>query len=294
MRASLALAVILASGAVPLQGQIRASERARVAQTVDGTTITVEYARPRVRGRSPIFGGQVHWGEVWTPGANMATTLETDRDVAIDGRAVRKGKYSVWLVVAQEGPWTLVLDSVASLYHTSPPGERAGQIRLPVAAAAGPPTEVLTWSFPEVTATGTVLTMQWADRSVRLPIAITPRHPITIGRDAAEPYLGTWAIRRVRGDGAVDMQRPPGRFEVVHHDGSLMADWSPAPWPGAERVYLIRIAPDWFMMGTMENGALYDVVSEWVFEFGRGSDGAQTLEIRGEGDRALARGARAP
>ena len=28
-----------------------------------GTTITIDYARPRLRGRSPIFGGLVRWGE---------------------------------------------------------------------------------------------------------------------------------------------------------------------------------------------------------------------------------------
>src|SRR5688500_19131881 len=104
--------------------QVRLSERATVSQTVDGTVITIDYARPRVRGRSPIFGGQVHWGEVWTPGANMATTLETDRDIAIDGHAVPAGKYSVWLEVAHEGPWTLVRDSAAGRYNTSTPRQQ--------------------------------------------------------------------------------------------------------------------------------------------------------------------------
>ena len=290
---AVSLLALAAAPSGPLGAQIRASERARVSQTVDGTTITIDYARPRVRGRSPIFGGQVHWGEVWTPGANMATTLETNRDIAIDGQAVPAGKYSVWLVVAREGPWTLVLDTAAGRYHTSPPREQAGQIRFPVVAAGAPATEVLTWSFPDVSASGTTLVMQWADRAIRLPIAVSRRHSLQIGRDAAAPYLGSWALRRVRGNGEVDMQRPPGRFEVTYRDGSLMADWNPPPWPGAERVFLIRVAPDWFMMGTTEQGRLYDVISEWVFEFGRDGARAATLEIRSEGDRPVARGTRA-
>ena len=64
----------------PAQSQIRASERGSITQTIDGTTITVDYARPRTRGRAAVFGGEVHWKEVWTPGANMATTLEVSKN----------------------------------------------------------------------------------------------------------------------------------------------------------------------------------------------------------------------
>jgi hypothetical protein len=59
-------------------------------------------------------------------------------------------------------------------FHTSRPRERPGQIRFPVEARAAPETEVLTWSFPEVSATGTVAVLQWADRAVRLPITVAP------------------------------------------------------------------------------------------------------------------------
>jgi len=52
-------AVLLAAtllGAVPnASAQLRASERGYVAQNVDGTRVTVDYSRPRARGRSPIY-----------------------------------------------------------------------------------------------------------------------------------------------------------------------------------------------------------------------------------------------
>ena len=59
-----------------LSGQIRASELGSVSQVIDGTRISIEYSRPRARGRQNVFGGEVKWQEVWTPGANYATTLE--------------------------------------------------------------------------------------------------------------------------------------------------------------------------------------------------------------------------
>ena len=63
-----------------LTAQASASERSTLTQIISGTEIEVDYARPSVRGRSPIFGGIVHWDEVWTPGANDATTFRFSRD----------------------------------------------------------------------------------------------------------------------------------------------------------------------------------------------------------------------
>src|SRR4051812_37148966 len=95
--------------AAPLHAQAKLSEAATVSQTVDGTRVTLEYSRPSARGRPRLFGGEVKWDEVWTPGANWATTLETDHDLSIEGTTVPKGRYSVWLVVKERGPWTLLL-----------------------------------------------------------------------------------------------------------------------------------------------------------------------------------------
>lgn len=90
-----------ASGA---SGQtLLASELGSVSQVVDGTKVTVEYSRPRARGRTGLFGGEVKFGHVWTPGANRSTTLAVSKDVSINGHAVPKGKYSVWMVVAPRG-----------------------------------------------------------------------------------------------------------------------------------------------------------------------------------------------
>src|ERR1700709_690897 len=98
--ALIAGAAIVAGAPSALLAQIRASEPASVTQTVDGTRLTIEYSRPRVRGRKALFGTKfVEWNEVGPPGANYATTLETSRDITLDGHAVQKGKYSVWMVV---------------------------------------------------------------------------------------------------------------------------------------------------------------------------------------------------
>ena len=57
----LGAALLIVAGALITQptvvsAQIRASELQTISQTVDGTTITLTYSRPRMRGRWPIFG----------------------------------------------------------------------------------------------------------------------------------------------------------------------------------------------------------------------------------------------
>jgi hypothetical protein len=91
------------TGATPSGAQIRASERALVAQDVE--RLTVDYSRPQARGRE-LYGTLEPWGRARTPGADRATTLELDEPVTILGIPVPKGRYSVWLRLEEQGPWT--------------------------------------------------------------------------------------------------------------------------------------------------------------------------------------------
>lgn len=299
MRVMLSLAAA-ALAAAPLAAQIRASERGRVSQVVDGTTITLDYARPRVRGRPTIFGDAVSWREVWTPGANMATTLETDHDIVLDGHAVPKGKYSIWMVVDSATRWTMVLDTVWQQYHEAHPPARGGQIRWPITSAAAPPTEVLTWSFPDVTSTGGSIRMVWADRAVVLPFRVPASHPVTTAAAEATPLVGRYQLTWLKADGTLDTSSPAGqKVDVTYEAGALMANWSPKLWGSDDRTYLIRLAPGWFTTGFMDHGEVVDVFMEWVLEFdvsaGTASAGkAGGFEIRGERDVLYAKAVRAP
>src|SRR5215213_868139 len=98
------------------RAQVFASEHGVSAQTVNGTTFTVEYFRPVARGRE-LFGKLVRWDRPWTPGANWATTLDVDHDVTIEGQALPKGKYGIW-AIPQADEWTLILHKTARAFHT--------------------------------------------------------------------------------------------------------------------------------------------------------------------------------
>jgi len=74
----------------------------------DGKTITVDYSSPRMKGRK-IFGDLVPNGEVWRTGANEATTFVTNANLAVEGREVPAGNYTIF-TVPNPDKWTLIIN----------------------------------------------------------------------------------------------------------------------------------------------------------------------------------------
>jgi len=155
---------------------VRASEMGTVSQTVDGTVIALEYYRPTLRGRAP-FGGIVRWGEKWTPGANWATTLDVSKDVHLNGHPVPRGKYALWFIPRESGPWTVILHTEARRFHVQRPDSAGELLRLDVAPEQGPPTETLTWDFPLVRSDGTTLRFRWATTALSLDVRVESSRP---------------------------------------------------------------------------------------------------------------------
>ena len=274
--------------ATPLAAQIRASERAQVWQTVDGTTIKIDYSRPRARSRNDtLFGGVVKWDEVWTPGANLATTIDVDKDIEVNGHPLPKGKYSVWMTVKQQGDWIVIFDTAAGLFHTAHPEERPGQIRFNVTPESRPHMEVLTWSFPEVRPDGALLVMQWGAVAVPLRIKVQPSHAITLDADLARRYVGGYRLSM-----KMDSTEQVSDFTIYYEKGSLWAKWDPPLFPEWATLLLIRIADDWFINASLENGEIYDVSDDVVFEFKMDGARAASFEVRATGDEIMATGTR--
>lgn len=285
---------LLLPGRAP--AQIRASELGSVSQTIDGTRITVTGSRPRARNRDRLFGHVVHWGEVWTPGANFATTLETNRAIKLNGHAVAQGKYSMWIVVREHADWTLMLDTVTQRYHTNIPDSMKVHLRFPLKAQEGPFTEMLTWSFPEVRATGGTLAMHWGTTKLALDVAVEASLHADIAAAEAAAYVGRYTTAR-------NDTVPHRGFTIMFANDTLKAEWdSTVVQDGQQsllvgymkRFALIRVAPDWFVPGLFdENGRIYEVLRpELVFQFTRTDDTVRSFELRNARDRVVAIGRR--
>jgi len=270
-----------------LSAQYKASERALVAQTVDGTRITVDYSRPRARGRTNMYGGMEKWGRAWTPGADDATTLAFDRPVTILGQPVPPGKYSVWLVLREHEQWTLVLDPRDTLFHTAHPDSTAEQHRMTVQPLESDHTEVLTWDFPGVTTTGTTLRMRWGLRGIEIPIGVTPAYPPAVSAAHAAPYLGTYEFAWTGPDG----DDPAESFTVEPRSGQLFGKWAPDSLGRATEVQLLPAGEDRFVYGAVRNGETWAINDGLEIVFLRAGGVVTGFEFR-NGDRVLARARR--
>lgn len=290
------LALLLAAPCAPAGAQIRASELQVISQVVDGTTIKLSYSRPRLRGRTNVWGTRiVNWGEVWTPGANDATIFENDKAITLGGVPIPKGKYSVWMIVSKDSTWTMLLDPKWKQYHTDHPKPNDTMIRVPVKATLTAPTveEALTWTFPTVSARGGTMAMQWERTRVTVPFAVTPTLSEFLPAAEAAPFVGTYAM--VNGKtGKAD-----GKMIVTYERGGLKARFDPNE-EYLQTFALMKVAPNFFTVGLFmsaeiyADGEIYEVLRPDLMLTFSVSGGKATVEIREADDSLWLSGTRAP
>ena len=138
------------------------SQRGSVTQHVAHTTVSIEYGRPVARGRA-LFGQLVPWDSVWHPGADSATRISFDHPVKLEGTDVKAGEYSVWLLPRATGPWTLILNRSAHVFHQPYPGEASDYLRLDVTPERGAHMETLAFYFPVVLRDEAVMRIHWGE-----------------------------------------------------------------------------------------------------------------------------------
>ena len=239
------------------EAQIRASERGSVSQTVDGTVVTVDYGRVQARGRDSLFGKVVTRDEVWTPGANAATTLQVSRGVTVGGKSLPAGKYSIWLVSDPAAPWTLFFHRNAGLFHTQHPKPADMALAVPVPhTTTGEHVEVLTFDFPRVSTTGTELRMRWGATTVPVEIGVTPNMPqVAMTPEQLAPYLGSYGVTFATPTGG---RSPEMKFVIVNAKGAMRGVMD-QPGEAMEIEYFPTDTPHRFMPAFLKDGKVFDV-----------------------------------
>ena len=154
------------------------SQRGIVAQTVAFTEITVHYGRPVARGRI-LFAdsGLVPYGNFWHPGADSATRISFSRDVLVEGRPLKAGEYSLWLIPRGGAPWTLIVSSAAHVFHTPYPGADRDVMRIEIAAERTAHMETMAIYFPVVLRDDAVMRIHWGEWALPIRIKATFRPP---------------------------------------------------------------------------------------------------------------------
>lgn len=86
----------------------RPSPPAQVIGTTNGTTVSVDYSQPAVKGRT-LWGELVPYGKVWRAGANETTSVTFSADVKVEGKSLKKGKYA-FFVIPNEKEWIIIFN----------------------------------------------------------------------------------------------------------------------------------------------------------------------------------------
>ena len=115
------------------QDEPRESPAATATGIIAGSTITINYAQPSVKGRK-IWGDLVPYNKVWRTGANEATTFETTKDIKVEGVLLPAGKYALFTIPSENG-WTIIFNKTASQWGAFKYKEKDDQLRVKVKAS---------------------------------------------------------------------------------------------------------------------------------------------------------------
>ena len=105
--------------------------RGAVEAEIGAARIAIDYGRPELGGRmlSDLLAMLPPDG-VWRAGENQVTILETSGDLTIGGEAVPAGRYSLYLHIAEESGWSLLVNghqgiALGELWSEAPEAMRA-------------------------------------------------------------------------------------------------------------------------------------------------------------------------
>lgn len=101
--------------------------------TVGDLTISINYNAPSVRGRE-VWGNLVAYDKIWRTGANSATTFEVNKDVQINGKALKAGKYALFTIPGKS-EWTIIFNKEPNQWGAY--SYDAGQDALRITTMAG-------------------------------------------------------------------------------------------------------------------------------------------------------------
>jgi hypothetical protein len=95
----------------------RPSPPAKVSETINSATISIDYSQPSLKGRTIGTTVEPMKDKVWRMGANEATVFETNKDVTINGQNLPAGKYSLF-GLRTDSAYTLIFNKAYQIWGT--------------------------------------------------------------------------------------------------------------------------------------------------------------------------------
>ncbi len=148
-----------------------ASPACTIKQRVGLTDVEVVYSRPGIKNRE-IFGGLIHYGQVWRTGANAATKITFSTAVKLNGTDIPAGTYALFTIPGED-EWTIIINKGASQWGAYSYDEKADVARFkatPVGLAEQ--IETFTIEFNEIRDESAVMNLVWDHTVVPINIEI--------------------------------------------------------------------------------------------------------------------------
>lgn len=162
--------------------------------------VTVKYSSPDVTSPAgenrtgKIWGtGIAHYGMIdqgfglgkpapWRAGANESTTIHFSHDVLIGGKPLAAGSYGLFLMLAENGPWTWIFSKNTSGWGSYFYEEKDDVLRVQVQPQDHPFTEWLTYTFTDRKPTEATLELQWELKSIPMHISVPHMNDLYIAQ----------------------------------------------------------------------------------------------------------------
>lgn len=178
--------------ATTLQAQIKTpapSPSASFEQAVGLSTVTVDYSRPSMKGRS-IFGDLVPYDKIWRTGANQGSKITFSDAAKLNGKEVPAGTYTIYTKPGKSS-WTVMLYKDLKLGGNVGGYDEANELaRFSVTPQTLPfEVESMTFMVGDLTSNGANLYFMWEDVALIMPIEVEVEKTVmaSIDRTMAGP-----------------------------------------------------------------------------------------------------------
>ena len=142
----------------------RQSKNGRATGVIDGVDVTIDYGRPRVRGRE-IWGDLVPFDRVWRTGADETTTIEFSDDVTVEGEALPAGRYGLF-TVPSENSWTVIFNNTPEQWGAFGYDMGDDALRVEVDSRSADHVEAMTFEL-----IGEEVVLRWATLEIGFRVA---------------------------------------------------------------------------------------------------------------------------
>ncbi|MBM3778790.1 MAG: DUF2911 domain-containing protein [Acidimicrobiia bacterium] len=145
------------------------SPHVRTDWAVAGATISIEYGRPYLKGRS-IERQLVPAGRVWRAGADQATTLKSDKTLRFGSLSVPAGTYTLFVMPSAD-KWQLIVNKQTGQWGTEyTQSQDLGRVDMKLETLSSPVEQHTFAIAPQ--GKGGVLSIEWGTVKASVPFDV--------------------------------------------------------------------------------------------------------------------------